>query len=68
MEASRLRSALTLERVVMSAAMPVTAGMLRKSGVDVTGYEGDEVSVVRINGLMCGTRALLRDERGKARG
>ncbi|MGH2857034.1 MAG: dimethylarginine dimethylaminohydrolase family protein [Solirubrobacteraceae bacterium] len=53
---------LTLEpgRVVICAGNPVTTARLREHGVDVTEYEGDEISVARISGPTCNTRPLLR--------
>jgi N-dimethylarginine dimethylaminohydrolase len=55
-------NALTLEpgRVVICSGNPTTAARLRDAGVEVTEYDGDEISVARISGPTCNTRPTLR--------
>jgi N-dimethylarginine dimethylaminohydrolase len=55
-------NALTLEpgNVVTCAGNPAVTSRLRDAGIEVTEYEGDEISVPRISGPTCNTRPILR--------
>ena len=58
-------NALTLEpgHIVMCAGNPIVTGRLREQGIEVTEYEGDQISVLRVSGPTCNTRPLLREVR-----